>query len=656
MANKIEPSNSFELAALKLRLEREKSARHQAEKIAEAGLRELYSQKRQLEFLNQIVMCLNGPGNISDILQEICSHLGIFLGFKIGRICKVQGKIKKILRDHIWYQSASDEIYTPFLTFIEATYNAGALTVSSGEASLSRQPLPEISDGNFQHAAAAYGLSVGLSIPIFIGDEIAACIEYYDTDETHTYDDVGLLLKQITSQLSVFLERELIRNQAQLNLSTDIQTGLRNRRCIQESIDEILKSINESEDHGGALMVVGFDGFRIVNDTFGHDVGDMIIYEAIERIKKVLTELPAEVALMMSRIAGDEFAMLFPASMGRVEIERKAHDVIAALNATYTCFAYPLQCTASAGLLHFDRTTRSSVQALSYVDTALQYSKKSGGAQLTVFTDSMRHSTHRSRIIAAKVSRALANDDFSLQFQPQISVTDRKLVGVEVLLRWKELDGGFLNPSDFLPIADRLGLTIPIDKWVLKNSLAIFSKWKHFLSDYPSFKLSINVSPAFFMQSDFFQQCLELVNLYEINPNNICFEIIETTILENNSVVSENFDLLRKYGFSISIDDFGTGYSSLSYLKKYQPDTIKIDKEFIINISTNQDNQKIVSAIIELANTLNVSIVAEGVENKEDLDFLESLNCEIAQGYYFSRPLKESDTVILLNSPPKYWN
>ena len=206
-----------------------------------------------------------------------------------------------------------------------------------------------------------------------------------------------------------------------------------------------------------------------------------------------------------------------------------------------------------------------------------------------------------------------------------------------------------------MPIADQSGLTIPIGQWVLKTTLSAVARWSEATTLHPDFKMGINISPNHFMTKDFGQECLDLLESSQVHPDRICLEIIESTILENNPIVLKNFDLLRTNGIAIAIDDFGTGYSSLSYLQKYQPDIIKIDKEFIFNVARNSESQKIVSAIIELADKLGVSVIAEGVENEDDFSFLTHLGCDFAQGYLFSRPVSELAASEMLIHQSSQW-
>jgi len=278
----------------------------------------------------------------------------------------------------------------------------------------------------------------------------------------------------------------------------------------------------------------------------------------------------------------------------------------------------------------------------------LQNAKKDGGARIEVFDELTRRNSYQTRSMAIKLNHGLVKDDFLLYFQPLISVKDKSLTGFEALIRWKNSDGSLISPDEFLPIAYRAGMTKSIGNWVIRKCFEFISSIQEQIEKYQTFKIGINISPSHFKEEYFGKEIIDLIKEYNVNPNWVCLEIVESTLIENISTVIKNFKFLKENGVNIAIDDFGTGYSSLSYLQRYKPDIIKIDKEFIINISEKVEQQKIVSALVNMAKSIDILIVAEGVESEEDLNYLELIGCDFAQGYLFSKPVPEIEVQLFL--------
>ena len=655
MTSKNDNEETSRIKLLEKRLERERKARHSAEAIAEEGLRELYQKNKQLELLNAIALSITESDGIEEIFHAVLRQIGTYLEFKAGRVCPLNPGIKSLLKSPIWYGSEAYSFYDAFRQKMDQDLALSGILSSESEAPISIRPTADLDNATLRELFAHYEIDNYLAVPVIINDHIALTLYFFGSKQKTQTSETDKLLRQIAAQLGVHLERELIRAQARIDISRDLLTGLANRRYIYETIDRILIGNQNNVMPKTSILVVGFDNFRHLNDTFGHDLGDRIIQEASRRIIEMIKILPDNATATVGRVAGDEFAIILEDLADTDTVEQEAAKILQSLSMPYQSFDHPFPCTASGGLVHFNHATKTSFQVFSDVDTALQYAKQKGGANLTVFGDAMRQMTYRRRIMAANVNRGLSQDEFVLHYQPLISVADQSLIGFESLIRWRNADGTLITPIEFLPIADQSGLTIPIGQWVLKNGLKAIGRWGNVLKDYPRFKLGINISPSHFMATDFGDECLNLLNENEVSTDKICVEIVESTILENNPIVLKNFDFLRKNGIAIAIDDFGTGYSSLSYLQKYKPDTIKIDKEFITNISNNSESQKIVTAIIELAEKLDVSVIAEGVETKEDFLFLSRLGCEFAQGYYFSKPVSEADASQMLHGISNKW-
>ena len=643
------------ISRLERRLEREKTARRAAEAIAEEGLRQLYQTNGQLTLLNTVALSMMEEQAIEQTMQAVLGHIANYLNADIGRVCVTSVDLRYLFNRSIWFHSGVHELFSEFRSEVENQFNINPIISPNMHEPIKAISFDEYFGEFFEAIQERYRLKTYISIPLVIVNEIPLVLEFFSSTGNTLPNDIDSLMRQIGGQISIQLERELIRRQRQTELIKDSLTGLTNRRFLQDTIEKILNSGNSDPAKSATIFVIGYDNFRHINDTFGHNIGDKIIQEGANRIKLFLENFPSSYMTTVGRLAGDEFALIIENVAEFQFIEQVMERLLLALSTPYESFEYPFKCTASGGLVHFNKMAKSSFQIFSDADTALQYAKQKGGSKLIVFSEDMRQKTYRRRILAANVIRGLAQDEFILHYQPLIAVASRRLIGFEALIRWRNTDGTLLNPIEFLPIADQSGLTIPIGQWVLKTTLSAVARWSEATTLHPDFKMGINISPNHFMTKDFGQECLDLLESSQVHPDRICLEIIESTILENNPIVLKNFDLLRTNGIAIAIDDFGTGYSSLSYLQKYQPDIIKIDKEFIFNVARNSESQKIVSAIIELADKLGVSVIAEGVENEDDFSFLTHLGCDFAQGYLFSRPVSELAASEMLIHQSSQW-
>ena len=643
------------ISRLERRLEREKTARRAAEAIAEEGLRQLYQTNGQLTLLNTVALSMMEEQAIEQTMQAVLGHIANYLNADIGRVCVTSVDLRYLFNRSIWFHSGVHELFSEFRSEVENQFNINPIISPNMHEPIKAISFDEYFGEFFEAIQERYRLKTYISIPLVIVNEIPLVLEFFSSTGNTRPNDIDSLMRQIGGQISIQLERELIRRQRQTELIKDSLTGLTNRRFLQDTIEKILNSGNSDPAKSATIFVIGYDNFRHINDTFGHNIGDKIIQEGANRIKLFLENFPSSYMTTVGRLAGDEFALIIENVAEFQFIEQVMERLLLALSTPYESFEYPFKCTASGGLVHFNKMAKSSFQIFSDADTALQYAKQKGGSKLIVFSEDMRQKTYRRRILAANVIRGLAQDEFILHYQPLIAVASRRLIGFEALIRWRNTDGTLLNPIEFLPIADQSGLTIPIGQWVLKTTLSAVARWSEATTLHPDFKMGINISPNHFMTKDFGQECLDLLESSQVHPDRICLEIIESTILENNPIVLKNFDLLRTNGIAIAIDDFGTGYSSLSYLQKYQPDIIKIDKEFIFNVARNSESQKIVSAIIELADKLGVSVIAEGVENEDDFTFLTHLGCDFAQGYLFSRPVSELAASEMLIHQSSQW-
>ena len=636
------------ISILEKRLERERASRRSAEEIAEVGLRDLYQKNQQLLLLASIATQLTKIEDINDKYNSIFDLLCNYLKFDFGRICFFDTKVSSLFGKPVLFPVQYSERHVEFLNAIQDKNNKGIFNHIDNQAKILVKNVIEFSCKNLKELANRVGVIEAISIPISINEKVAATFEFYSSSPIKIENILEILPVQFADQISIHLERELIRKQHQLDLSSDLLTGLANRRTIHEKIDKIILKKEKTQEFKSILLVFGFDNFRYINDSYGYHVGDLIIQEGADYIKDIISKLSSDLETTIGRIAGDEYAIIIENVADISNIKFLGNEIVSFLSNQHPVFENISKFTLSGGMLVIDKQVKTSFQALNDADIALQNAKKDGGARIEVFDELTRRNSYQTRSMAIKLNHGLVKDDFLLYFQPLISVKDKSLTGFEALIRWKNSDGSLISPDEFLPIAYRAGMTKSIGNWVIRKCFEFISSIQEQIEKYQTFKIGINISPSHFKEEYFGKEIVDLVKEYNVNPNWVCLEIVESTLVENISTVIKNFKILKENGVNIAIDDFGTGYSSLSYLQRYKPDIIKIDKEFIINISEKVEQQKIVSALVNMAKSIDILIVAEGVESEEDLNYLELIGCDFAQGYLFSKPVPEIEVQLFL--------
>jgi len=416
----------------------------------------------------------------------------------------------------------------------------------------------------------------------------------------------------------------------------DPLTKLPNRRLLR---DHLRQSLNASERSGnmGALLFIDLDKFKQLNDTLGHDQGDQLLVEVAQRLSHTVRCTDS-----IARFGGDEFVVLLedfgtkPTEAAR-EVKAIAEKIMSALCRNYMLGETPYQLTASIGICMFQGRLESEENLMKYADLAMYNAKGAGRGKIMFFDRNMEIAVTQHVNLVQKLQRSISEDQFFLVYQPQVSA-QKKLLGVEALTRWPASGQRESMPANIISTAEESGLIIPLGDKVLEKACRQLAIWQKTAS-FSQLTVSVNISPLQFMQDDFVN-CVELIVLRSgIKPSGLKLEITETLLLNDFAIVIQRMQKLAELGIRFSLDDFGTGYSSLTYLKQLPLEQIKIDRSFVANIPGNPIDGAIVRAIIGLGKSLNMSIVAEGVETIEQVNFLASEGCNQFQGYYFGKPM-----------------
>ncbi len=415
----------------------------------------------------------------------------------------------------------------------------------------------------------------------------------------------------------------------------DHLTELPNRRLFHERLEQAVQIAHSA---GGKLAVLflDLDRFKILNDALGHDVGDLLLKDAGQRLQACV---PPEA--LAARLGGDEFTVLIPHLENREEATDCASRIVAEIaSRPFVINGYELFVTTSVGISYFAQDGQTVADLLRYADTAMYRAKSQGGNRFECYHDTMLiEDTPLSHIyMEHELHKALDTGELHLVYQPKVSARTGRIVGVETLLRWTHSTMGTIPPSEFIPLAEQTGLIRSIGQFVIREVCAQLRRWEE-IGRAP-LPVSVNLSVRQFQDSDLVDTVAGIVHDAGIDPRWIEFEITETLLMENTEVAMESLHALHRMGMRISIDDFGTGFSSFSYLNQFPIDTLKIDQSFISNLKSGRRAKSILLAMLRLGQSLGMKVVAEGVETFEQVAFLQRHGCAELQGYYFHRPLK----------------
>ena len=436
--------------------------------------------------------------------------------------------------------------------------------------------------------------------------------------------EVSLFIKDITYQRKT---EEAITKMAYF----DPLTQLENRTFFKSSID---KAIEHSPGKHMALLFLDLDGFKQVNDTLGHSVGDELLKVIAKRIQNALRNNDS--SNHICRFGGDEFVIMLD-KMDENSASQVSSRLLNQIERAIKIGDDELQVSASIGIALYPSHGEDVDTLLRHADTAMYQSKGLGKNTYSIYHDSMEEDLAERILIEKQLRNAIHNREFTLAYQPQINLKTGQIIGVEALIRWNNPILGFVPPDKFIPIAEESNLILNIGEWVTQTCIQQLEAWKN--TRFNSLHIAMNVSSVQFENMHFLSFVNKLMENAGVHNHLLEIELTERTVMNNADENVARFNHIRANGFGLSVDDFGTGYSSLSYLKKFPLSVLKIDKTFVDGIPQEEEDISIATAILNLAHSLNMNVVAEGVETIEQLEYLKSLECNFAQGYYISRPV-----------------
>lgn len=476
-----------------------------------------------------------------------------------------------------------------------------------------------------------------------------------ETIEINSHDDLNAIGEEFNALIEEQKKssRQVRVKQQYLEFAAhhDPLTHLPNRLMFEDVLKRTVRQA-VSEKLQFAIFLVDLDNFKFFNDQYGHLVGDKMVAEVGNRLRSMMRDID-----LVARLDGDEFVVIQKAVPDAKAAEEVAKRIMSVVMAPYEYRGFTLKAAVSVGISSFpgDVHVRQDENALgeeivNNAAVALQEAKSNGKNQYQLFNEKMRSRLTARIRLEQDLKIALQDEQFEVYYQPKINIHTRMCTGAEALVRWRHPVNGYVSPEAFVPVAEETGLIIELGEWILRSACELTYKLQQ--AGYDSLNVAVNISAVQFTDGNLLPMVSSALEDSQLNPQSLELEITESAVMHDPEDVISSLHELSGFGMKLAIDDFGTGYSSLAYLKRFPVNTLKIDRAFITDISNDNDDAAIVEAVLGLGKHFNMKVVAEGVEDEEQLNFLKSQGCDIAQGYYISKPLSSEQYQLWLERWP----
>jgi len=427
---------------------------------------------------------------------------------------------------------------------------------------------------------------------------------------------------------------------------TDLLTGLPNQVLFRDRLQQaILHQGNEHDEHHEllAVMAIGLDGFKKVNDSLGHGAGDRVVVETSKRLLACVSESDT-----LSRLRGDEFALLLPDVRDKHALRQVAEKLLSAMREPLQIGGVDLFMTGSIGIALCPQDAHDHAMLMQHADTAMYQAKDRGRDRYCFFSTEFTGETAENLKLEAQLHHALARNELLLYYQPQVEIATGAIVGAEALLRWNSAEFGWVGPDHMIPVAEESGLIVPIGTWVMQQAAQLI---KRYHAEHKCWlNIAVNVSAAQFMEDDFVEIVADTVMRYGIAAPCLELELTESLMLQDVKKAITRMNELRTIGVGLALDDFGTGYTSLAYLKRFSVDKVKLDRTFVTDIHKNRTDAALAQSLVAFTRVMGSQLVAEGVEHRVQAGYLQQMGYKYAQGYLYARPLPEEDFLALLDA------
>jgi diguanylate cyclase (GGDEF)-like protein len=480
----------------------------------------------------------------------------------------------------------------------------------------------EIEEGNYGTSISEEALNREDEIGL-----LARAIENMKNQLNENFKKIYLQNKALEEEV-----RERKKDQENINYLKryDALTGLLQKSAFIEILEDDITRAKQKNIFIG-IMTLGLDDFRFINEAMGHMSGDEVLVEVSKRLREQIKNVNA-----LSRITGDEFAIIVDNILNIDQVVDTADKLLKVFSEPFMVQGKEIFITASIGITVYPLDGTNPEILIKNATSAQNHVKKNGKNNYQIYSKKMNENAYEMLEMITYLKHAVENNEFVLHYQPQVSMKTGNITGVEALIRWEHPKLGLVYPDKFIPLAEKTGIILPMSEWVIKEACEQNKKWHE--EGNKDLLVSVNLSAVQFNKKDLSNTIKRILKCTGLSPNYLEIEITEGMLMENIEQAVQILTELKEIGVQIAIDDFGTGYSSLSYLREFPIDRLKIDRSFIMGIPS-EDNGSIANIIIELAKTLNLKVIAEGVETETHMNFLKSKNCDEMQGYYFSKPV-----------------
>ncbi len=657
------PPPDPELARLQRRLKRETAARHEAEAIAERGLRDLFQRQQEISLLENIAVAANEATGVHDAMQRALEAVCRYTTWPLGHLWLIDGvrEGRRFESTAIWHDATVLDRPGP-VRDLRVLTESSAFAMGAGlPGRVVERSAPvwiDVATGTVEELPRLAGIVRAgfaslFAFPVMIGTEVVAVLEFFSLERQAPGESLLRLMAQIGTQLGRVIERRRAQEQLVHDALHDPLTQLGNRKLFLDRLQLLLLQAQRTPGSDFAVLFVDLDRFKSINDGLGHESGDQLIIGTAARLSACLrqTDLVARDAAfgdehLVARLGGDEFVILLDRIGGAEHAILVAERIMQVLAEPFEIAGQRVFVTASVGIALSASGYADVADILRDADIAMYHAKQTGRARWVMFDQTMQLQAVRRLQLEADLRDAMARGQFFLHYQPVVSPRDGRIRGFEALLRWRHPVHGLVPPNEFIPVMEETGLIEPVGAWVLEQACRQLREWQR---DYGAqLDISVNVSAVQFARGDLVTVVQSVLAASGIAPAGLKLELTESAVMGDAERALAVFARLKALGVRVSLDDFGTGYSSLSYLRRLPIDTLKIDRSFVSQLDRFDDKRQIVEVVLMLARLLELDVVAEGVETEAELALLRDMGSHFVQGYFYYRPLAAGDAAAAL--------
>lgn len=598
---------------------------------------------RALKMLSECNTKLVHATDEPQLLSEICRLLVEQGGYRMAWVGFAEHDAEKTVRPVAQHGNDLDYLRGINVSWADTEQGRGptGTAIRTGMTDINQDYLTNPRMAPWREAALAHGFRSSIALPLIGSKRVLGALTIYSADADAFAREEVTLLEELASDLAFGIETLRTRvehgaaeKQLEFLAHHDVLTGLPNRLLLRDRFDQAAAQADRAHS-GVAVLFLDLDNFKQVNDSLGHNYGDKLLVGVVERLRGCLRETDT-----ISRQGGDEFVVLLPNLRDLAVIGNIAHHIIDVFAQPFEIENYSINTSFSIGICLYPDDGREFGTLLKNADTALYQAKDSGRDTYRFFSEKMNLDAQEQLQLQGQLRNALKEQEFLLHYQPQIDIESGRIVGVEALVRWQHPQLGMIAPGKFIALAERSGLIIPMGEWVLNEACRQAQRWR---ANGRPLVMAVNLSALQFRRGNLLDTVERALSQSGLPAGLLELELTESILLHDIDVAIKTVQSLKEMGVKLSIDDFGTGYSSLSYLKRLAVDKLKVDQSFVRDLAEDEDSAAIVKAIIQMGHTLQLTVIAEGVENDAQLAFLRNYGCDEVQGYLFSRPVPENE-------------